>query len=60
MRSKILIIFMLVMMMCTTVSAQEMSPQWVKDLEAAKNAEQMIIVAGIGKTTAWISMHEKD
>ena len=60
MRSTILIIFTLVMMMCTTVSAQEMSPQWVKDLEAAKNAEQMVIVAGIGKTTAWISMHEKD
>ena len=46
--------------MCIIVSAKEMPPQWVKDLEAAKNATQMVIVAGMGKTTAWISMHEKD
>ena len=49
---------MLLMMLCTTVSAKEMSPQWIKNLEAAKNATQMVIVAGIGKTTAWVSMHE--
>lgn len=41
------------------VSAEE-SPQWVKNLPAAKNATQLFIVAQIGeKTTAWISMHEK-
>ena len=28
-------------------------------MPAAKNFEQMVIVAGLGKTTAWISMHEK-
>ena len=35
------------------------SPQWVKNLPAAQNSEQMVVVAGIGHTTAWISMHEK-
>ncbi|MBR6014038.1 MAG: L,D-transpeptidase family protein [Selenomonadaceae bacterium] len=44
------------------VSAQSFSetPQWVKDLPAAKNAKQLFVVAGMGGTTAWISMHEKD
>ncbi|MBR1858952.1 MAG: L,D-transpeptidase family protein [Selenomonadaceae bacterium] len=60
MKKTILMLCMLVMMLCATVSAKEMSPQWVKNLEAAKNATQMVIVAGIGKTTAWVSMHEKD
>ena len=42
------------------VSAEE-SPQWVKNLPAAKNATQLFIVAQVGeKTTAWSSMHEKD
>ena len=37
------------------------SPQWVQNLPAAKNAVQLFIVAQVGeKTTAWISMHEKD
>ena len=42
------------------VFAQE-SPQWIKNLPAAQNANQLFVVAQIGeKTTAWISMHEKD
>ena len=42
------------------VSAEE-SPQWIKNLPAAKNATQLFVVAQVGeKTTAWISMHEKD
>ena len=42
------------------VSAEE-SPQWVKNLPAAKNAAQLFVVAQVGeKSTAWISMHEKD
>ena len=36
------------------------SPEWVTKLEAAKDAEQLIVVAGIGKTTAVITMHEKN
>lgn len=38
------------------------SPQWVQDLESAKTANQLFIVAGMreGWTTATISMHEKD
>lgn len=38
------------------------SPQWVADLPAAQDAEQLFVVAGLGmdKTTATISMHQKD
>ncbi len=59
MRKIFLVIFMMMLLIFGTVSAEE-SPKWVKDLEAAKNATQMVVVAGIGDTTAWISMHEKD
>ena len=36
------------------------TPQWIKNLPAAKNADQLFVVAGLTQTTAWISMHEKD
>lgn len=36
------------------------SPKWVTDLDAVKDAEQIIVVAGVDKTTAYITMHEKD
>ena len=38
------------------------SPEWVANLPAAQDAEQLFIVAGIGmdKTTAFISMHRKN
>lgn len=35
------------------------SPKWVSALDAAKDAEQLIVVAGFDKNTAYISMHEK-
>lgn len=35
------------------------SPAWVTDLDAAKDAEQLIVVAGVDKTTAYVTMHEK-
>ena len=40
----------------------EESPEWVANLPAAQDAEQLFIVAGIGmdKTTAFISMHRKN
>ena len=43
-------------------TAQEVreSPEWVTDLEAVKDAEQLIVVAGVDKTTAYVTMHEKD
>ena len=41
-------------------SAREDSPAWVGELEAARDAEQLFIVAGVGQTTATVSMHEKD
>ena len=38
------------------------SPAWVASLPAAQDAEQLLVVAGIGmdKTTAFISMHQRD
>ena len=36
------------------------SPQWVKNLPAAKTAQQMVVVGAVGATTAWVSLHEKD
>lgn len=36
------------------------SPKWVTKLKATKDAEQLIVVAGVDKTTAYITMHEKN
>ena len=36
------------------------SPKWVTDLDATKDAQQLIVVAGVDKTTAYVTMHEKD
>lgn len=36
------------------------SPEWIDKLPAAQNAQQLIVVAGVGKSSAWISMHNKD
>ncbi len=38
----------------------EPSPEWVTKLPTARYADQLVVVAGLGKTTAWISFHEKD
>ena len=35
------------------------SPKWVTKLDATKDAEQLIVVAGVDKTTAYVTMHEK-
>ncbi len=37
----------------------EDSPEWVSKLPEAAEAQQLFVVAGIGRTTAYISMHEK-
>ena len=36
------------------------SPEWVAALGEAQNAQQLFVVAGVGQTTAYVSMHEKD
>jgi L,D-peptidoglycan transpeptidase YkuD (ErfK/YbiS/YcfS/YnhG family) len=42
-------------------SAKEtLSPGWVSTLPAAAKTEQLIVVGGVGQTTAWVSMHRKD
>ncbi len=38
----------------------EDSPDWVAELDQAQDADQLFVVAGVGETTAYISMHEKD
>ena len=35
------------------------SPEWVSKLDVAQNANQLFIVAGVGQTTAYVSMHKK-
>ena len=42
------------------ITTAEDSPEFVGKLEQAKDAEQLFVVAGIGKTTAYVSMHQKD
>ena len=36
------------------------SPEWVTKIDATKDAEQLIVVAGVDKTTAYVTMHEKN
>ncbi len=38
------------------------SPRWIAELPAAKEANQLFVVAAMGadKTTAWVAMHRKD
>ena len=50
----------LIMFVSQSAQAATTSPQWVKNLPAAQTSEQMVVVAGIQGTTAWISMHEKN
>ncbi|MCR5083985.1 MAG: L,D-transpeptidase family protein [Succinivibrionaceae bacterium] len=35
------------------------SPEWVKAIAARTHAKQLFVVAGIGQTTAYVSMHEQ-
>ncbi len=43
----------------TDLSGAEDSPEWVQGIEEAGDARQLFVVAGIGQTTAYVSMHEK-
>ena len=36
------------------------SPEWFTKLDAAKDCDQLIVVAGVGETTCYVSMHEKN
>ena len=44
----------------TDAAALEDSPEWVSGLKEAADAKQLFVVAGVGQTTAYISMHEKN
>ena len=60
MRKLFLGLVAVMIMLCQTAMAATPSPQWVRKLPAARDSEQMVVVAGIQGTTAWISMHEKN
>ena len=45
---------------CAEPAEAELSPAWVGELEQAQDAQQLFVVAGVGETTAWVSLHEKD
>ncbi len=60
MRKVFLTVAAVMIMLCQTALAATPSPQWVKNLPAARNSEQMVVVAGIQGATAWISMHERN
>ena len=61
MLKKFLALILVVSFLLINKVSAEQSPQWVKNIPAAKTATQLFIVAQVGeKTTAWISMHEKD
>ena len=36
------------------------SPKWVAELGKEKGATQLVVVAAVGQSTAYVSMHEKD
>ena len=36
------------------------SPEWVGKMQQASDADQLFVVAVVGKTTAYVSMHQKD
>ena len=38
----------------------EESPDWVAALGEERRAQQLFLVAGVGRTTAWVSLHERD
>ena len=59
MRKIFLTLVAVMIALCQTAQAATPSPQWVKRLPAAQTAEQMVVVAWLQETTAWISMHEK-
>ena len=42
------------------LAATEASPEWVENLPEAEEAQQLFVIAGVGQTTAYITMHEKD
>lgn len=43
-----------------STSHAEASPEWIVNLAENNNANQIFVVAGIGNTTAYVSMHQKD
>ena len=46
----------------SSIQKEADSPEWVKNLPAANDASQLLVVAGMGmdKSTAYVSLHTKD
>ena len=60
MRKIFLGLVVMIMFVSQAAQAATPSPQWIKNLPAARDSEQMVVVAAMLGTTAWISMHEKN
>ena len=60
MRKIFLLLVVMIMFVSQAAQAATPSPPWVKNLPAAKTSTQMVIVAGVQGSSAWISMHEKN
>lgn len=60
MRKIFLTLVAVMMFICQTAMAATPSPQWVKRLPVAQTTDQMVVVAWLQGTTAWISMHERN
>ena len=44
----------------SVIYEKEETPEWVIKLAEEKQASQIFVVAGVGQTTAYVSMHQKD
>lgn len=47
------------MLQSSLVNAAQKSPDWVGKLPVAGQADQLMVVAGVGRTTAWVSLHSR-
>ena len=55
------LLFMCMLLSVSPVFAEDnISPKWVSDLNAARDAEQLVIVSGTHGSNARFSFHEKD
>lgn len=60
MRTKFFIMAMLLLFALPALAEGKKSPEWISNLKAAKNAEQLVIVQGTKGSNAKFSFHEKD
>ena len=60
MKTKFFIMAMFLLFAITYVAEAKSSPEWIANLKAAQNTEQLVIVQGIKGSNAKFSFHEKN